>query len=80
MEELGEDHIVCKLMRGALEFEPDTFNKAIEAIRNTSAFERSYADARHQAIDALEYLKPFKKNTYYKALEEIALYTVDRGF
>jgi heptaprenyl diphosphate synthase len=80
MEELGENHQVSKIMRGKSDTGATELNDAMQAISNTSAFERAYADARYQAIDALEYLKPFKKNEYYQALEEIALYTVDRSF
>jgi len=78
MEELGDEHLVSQLMRGRVEMTPEMLLYADAAIRETGAFERSYADARHQAIDALEYLKPFRKSPYYSALEELALYTVDR--
>ena len=80
IEELGADHLVGKIVRGILPATPETLQQGHEAIRNSNAFERAYADARHQAIDALEYLKPFRRNRYYTALEEMALYTVDRSF
>ena len=80
MEELGDDHLVSKIVRGTIVATPELLEQGQQAIKNTSAFERSYADARFQAIDALEYLKPFKHNQYYQALEEIALFTVDRSF
>lgn len=79
MEELGADHLVSRIIKG---HNPTTieFEKALESIKDTSGFMKTYADARFQAIDALEYLKPFKQNVYWDALKEIALYTVDRSF
>ncbi|WP_282126778.1 polyprenyl synthetase family protein [Marinifilum flexuosum] len=79
MEELGQSHKVSKIIRGEI-LPPEDISAEIEAIKSTQAIERSYADARHEAIDALEYLKHFEKNKYRDALEEIALYTVDRQF
>ena len=77
IEELGASHSVGKIMRGEIHV-PDNLDTEIEAIKYTQAIERSYADARHEALDALEYLKHFEKNKYRDALEEIALYTIDR--
>ena len=80
MEELGPDHLVSKIIRGSIPVTPETLQEAEEAIARTAAIERAYADARHQALDALEYLKPFRHNRYKDALKELALYTVDRSF
>ncbi|WP_103068630.1 polyprenyl synthetase family protein [Aquimarina sediminis] len=77
MEELGRSHTVSRIIRGEIAV-PEDVSAEIEAIKSTQAIERSYADARHEALDALEYLKHFKKNKYRDALEEIALYTIDR--
>ncbi|THU38331.1 polyprenyl synthetase family protein [Niastella caeni] len=77
MEELGAAHPVSSIIRGEMQ-PPDDLRNEIRAIKSTQAIERSYADARHEALDALEYLKHFPKNRYRDALEEIALYTVDR--
>jgi len=77
MEELGSSHSVSRIIRGEINA-PDDLTEEIKAIKSTLAIERSYADARHEALDALEYLKHFEKNVYRDALEEIALYTVDR--
>lgn len=77
MEELGNQHNVCKIMRGEIPA-PDDLSDEIDAIMSTQAIEKSYADARNEALDALEYLKLFNKNVYRDALEEIAMYTVDR--
>ena len=77
MEELGTSHEVSKIMRGEMNA-PESLGSLIEAIKSTTAIERSYADARHEALDALEYLKHFEKNRYRDALEAIALYTIDR--
>jgi heptaprenyl diphosphate synthase len=80
MEELGDGHLLSKMIRGNVPVTREILAEAQEAMNNTHAFERAYADARHEALDALEYLKPFKRNRYYDALEQIALYTVDRDF
>ena len=77
MEELGPSHQLSKIMRGEMQ-PPDELSNEIMAIKGTQAIERAYADARYDALDALEYLKHFPKNRYRDALEEIALYTVDR--
>jgi heptaprenyl diphosphate synthase len=77
MEELGASHSLSKIMRGDIQ-PPEDLSNEIMAIKSTQAIERSYADARYDALDALEYLKHFPKNRYRDALEEIALYTVDR--
>lgn len=77
MEELGQQHSVSKIMRGETP-PPADLNDEIEAIMSTQAIERSYADARKEALEAFEYLKLFNKNVYRDALEEIAMYTVDR--
>ncbi|MEO7976551.1 polyprenyl synthetase family protein [Flavobacterium sp.] len=77
MEELGPQHTVSRIMRAEIPAPTDLSNE-IDAIMSTQAIERSYADARNEALDALEYLKHFKKNAYRDALEEIAMYTVDR--
>ena len=77
MEELGQQHSVCKIMRGEMPI-PDNLSNEIDDIMSTQAMERSYADARKEALDALEYLKLFNKSVYRVALEEIAMYTVDR--
>lgn len=79
MEELGPWHPVSRIMRGA-EYSSEELETGVEAVRHTAGFNRAYADARSQALDALEYLKPFPRNRYRKALEDIALYVVDRSF
>ncbi|MFK7695462.1 polyprenyl synthetase family protein [Paenibacillus sp. HJGM_3] len=79
MEELGPWHPVSRIMRGA-EYSREELETGVVAVRHTAGFNRAYADARSQALDALEYLKPFPRNRYRKALEDIALYVVDRSF
>lgn len=77
MEELGDTHNVSKIIRGEVNV-PDDISAEVQAILSTQAIERSYADARHEALEALEYLNHFEKNKYRDALEEIALFTIDR--
>ena len=79
MESLGADHLLSRLMRGGA-LSPAGLKECLEAIDRTDATARAYADARHQAIDALTYLDPFPENTYRDALREIAMFTVNRGF
>ncbi|HEY3364151.1 MAG TPA: polyprenyl synthetase family protein [Symbiobacteriaceae bacterium] len=79
MAELGPGHIVTRIMHGA-PFTSSELNAGVNAVIHTTGFHRAYADARSQALDALEYLKPFPSNRYRRALEEIALYVVDRRF
>lgn len=79
MDELGPGHLVSRIMRGA-EYTPSQLVAGINAVKNTSGFQRVYYEAREQAIDALQYLRLFPANRYRDALEEIALYVVDRNF
>jgi heptaprenyl diphosphate synthase len=79
MEELGPEHDVTRIMNGA-EHSPEELRRAVDAVPRTRGFGRAYADARDQALEAIEYLRPFPPNRYRRALEEIALYIVDRGF
>ncbi len=79
MDELGPDHLVSRIMRGA-EFDADDLSSGVAAVRASRGFARAYADARAQALDALQYLALFPPGKYRSALEDIALYVVDRGF
>lgn len=79
MEELGPWHPVSRIIRGA-DYSQQELEEGVDAVLRTSGFNRAYAEARSQALDALEYLKPFPRNRYRKALEDIALYVVDRSF
>jgi heptaprenyl diphosphate synthase len=66
-------------MRGA-SFTPEELRAGVEAVKRTAGFARAYAEARAESLDALEYLRPFPRNRYRRALEDIAFYVVDRGF
>ncbi len=79
MEELGPDHLVSQIVRGA-NVTTDEIALGIDSIKRTQGFVRAYADARLQILDALEYLQPFPHNRYRAALEEIAFYVVNRSF
>jgi len=79
MEELGSDHPVSRFMRGGGRQDLGDLEAAAAAVTATAGFRRAYAEARGQALDALEYLRPFPRNRYRRALEDIALYVVDRG-
>ncbi|NEP55879.1 MAG: polyprenyl synthetase family protein [Symploca sp. SIO2G7] len=78
MEELGSTHRVSKILRGA-DYSVDELNASIETVKRTTGFSKAYADARTQALSALQYLMPFPKNRYRQALADIALHVVDRA-
>ena len=79
MDELGPTHSVSRIMRGE-SYDPVELRSGIEAVKRSASFTRAYAEARSEALDAVEYLRPFPRNRYRRALEDIALYVVDRGF
>lgn len=78
MAELGPEHAVTRFVRGGGEG-LDDLPAAVKIVAGTQGFRRAYAEARAQALDALEYLRPFPSNRYRWALEAIALHVVDRG-
>ncbi|MFJ1791635.1 polyprenyl synthetase family protein [Kitasatospora griseola] len=78
MSELGPDHPVHRIVRGAPHSE-DELRAAMAAIRATAGFGAAYAEARSQALDALDYLRPFPPGPYRDALGDIALHVVDRS-
>ena len=80
MEELGDAHLVSQIIRGTIEPTEEQLASSIEAVKLSNGFSRAYADARQQALEALEFLKPFPNNQYRQALEEIALSIVDRSY
>lgn len=78
MAELGDGHRLSRYMRGE-QPAPEDLTTLVDDVRTTAGFARAYADARTQALDALEYLRPFPRSPYHDALERIALHVVDRG-
>jgi heptaprenyl diphosphate synthase len=79
MEELGADHLVSRMMRGA-EFTPEELQLAIRAVRGSNAMSRAWQDARREVYAAVAYLDVFPPSPYRDALAEIAHHVVDRGF
>lgn len=79
IEALGPAHLVSRIVKEGYVASKQEFKQGIEAIKQ-SATAKVYSEARSQALDALEYLKPFPNNKYQDALQTIALYTVDRNF
>ncbi|MEU2790298.1 polyprenyl synthetase family protein [Streptomyces sp. NPDC007100] len=77
-EDLGPGHRVSRLLRGDTAT-PDDVERAIDEVRATPGYARAYAEAREQALNALEYLRPFPPNRYRFALEDLALQVVDRA-
>ncbi|QLJ02825.1 polyprenyl synthetase family protein [Streptomyces sp. NEAU-sy36] len=78
MAELGPAHRVSRIMRGELA-DPRVLARALAQVRATGGFARAYADARAQALDALEFLRPFPDNRYRRALHDLTLHVVDRS-
>ncbi|GHF52925.1 polyprenyl synthetase [Streptomyces mashuensis] len=81
MAELGPGHRVSRVMRGedlGDQDGPDGIRRVTAEIRASSGFARAYADARAQALDAIEHLRPFPAGRYRHALEDLALHVVDR--
>jgi len=79
MSELGESHKVTRIMRGET-YSNKELSRCIDEITQTLSFDKTHAEARTEILDALEYLGCFPKNRYRDALEELAMYVVDRGF
>ena len=77
MEELGPEHTVTRIMRGAPCTSADV-RRGVDAVKATSGFVRGYEQARTAALEAVEYLRAFPNNRYRRALEQIALHVVDR--
>ncbi|KAA5831774.1 polyprenyl synthetase family protein [Saccharopolyspora hirsuta] len=76
LDELGPDHPVTRAFRGG---EPVDGDRAANEVRHTRGFARAYADARAQALDALEYLRPFHPGPHRAAMADLALHVVDRA-
>ncbi|WP_274918673.1 polyprenyl synthetase family protein [Streptomyces sp. WZ-12] len=77
MEELGPRHRVSRVMRGE-PLDAAGLERCVAEVRGTTGFARAYADARAQALEAIELLRPFPANRYRHALEDLALHIVDR--
>ncbi|MFI9202910.1 polyprenyl synthetase family protein [Streptomyces sp. NPDC053048] len=77
MEELGPDHRVSRVLRGE-PVDATGLERCVAEVRASTAFSRAYADARAQALEAIELLRPFPASRYRYALEDLALYIVDR--
>ncbi|MGJ4748002.1 polyprenyl synthetase family protein [Leptospira sp. SA-E8] len=77
MEELGPDHLVTQIIKG-YDFNEEDLQEAIRAIAVSSSFAKSYADARSESLDAIEYLRIFPDNRFKQALCDIAAYVVEQ--
>ncbi|MGW1978035.1 polyprenyl synthetase family protein [Streptomyces sp. NPDC001889] len=77
MEELGPEHRVSRVMRGE-PLDAGGLERCVAEVRGTTGFSRAYADARTQALEAIELLRPFAASPHRYALEDLALHIVDR--
>jgi heptaprenyl diphosphate synthase len=78
VEEFGPAHPVSRTMRGEGPLDPALLHRCLSDLKNSRALDRAYADARDAALECLFYLQPFPPSLYREALEELALYIVDR--
>ncbi|MEU5214532.1 polyprenyl synthetase family protein [Streptomyces sp. NPDC020742] len=78
MQEWGPDHTVSRIMRGEAT-DPAALERTLAEVRGGTGFSRAYTDARGQALEAVELLRPFPAGRYRYALEDLALHVVDRG-
>ena len=79
MNELGQEHIVTKIMKGT-PFTQDDLMEGLTAIRHSEGFVQSLLDARSEIIDSMRYLDTFPDNEYRTALSDIAYYVVNRRY
>ncbi|MEO3973539.1 polyprenyl synthetase family protein [Streptomyces sp. CAU 1734] len=77
MEELGPGHRVSRVMRGE-PLDAAGLERCVAQVRATTGFARAWADARAQALEAIELLRPFPAGDHRHALEDLALHVVDR--
>ncbi|WP_367134131.1 MULTISPECIES: polyprenyl synthetase family protein [Streptomyces] len=77
MEELGPGHLVSRVLRGE-PLDAAGLERCVAQVRATTGFSHAYADARTQALEAIELLRPFPASRYRYALEDLALHVVDR--
>ncbi|MEU8696923.1 polyprenyl synthetase family protein [Streptomyces sp. NPDC048680] len=77
LAELGPGHLASRIARGE-PYDATDLRSAMAAVRATVGFATAYADARTQALAALNHLRAFPENPYREALTEIALHVVDR--
>lgn len=78
VDEFGPDHPVSRAMIGGSQLLPADLPHCLSDLKNSRALDRAYGDARDAALDSLFYLQPFPQSPYRDALEELALYMVDR--
>ena len=79
MEALGPDHLLTQVMRGRA-CDDAEFQHCLAAVVGCDAIDRAYADSRAQSVEGLVYLDPFPDNEYRRAMTQLALHVVDRGF
>lgn len=78
LQRLGADHAIGQALSGEIQLSGDALQTAIDDLRECGAIDMAYAHARREAQQALFYLKGFAPTVYRSALEDLALYVVDR--
>lgn len=79
MQELGPEHLVSRIMRGAPYTEAELL-AGVLAVRRSNGFIQAYQEARLQSLESLRYLEAFDNNVYRQALEAIAMRVVNRPY
>lgn len=78
VEVLGPDHAVARAMIDRVPPAPAALARCLGDIKASTAIDASYAEARDAALESLFYLQPFPASPYREALEDLAMYVVDR--
>jgi heptaprenyl diphosphate synthase len=78
IEELGECHPLTLFIRQGTPPPDGWLEFAINAVTCSGGFSKAYAEARVFALEALEYLRAFSATPYKTALEDLAMYIINR--
>jgi len=79
MKLFGDDHPMVAYLRGA-EADADTVNRWVDEIRRSEAFGHAYEEARGTALQAVQFLEPLPPSPYRRALHDITMCVVNRGY
>ena len=78
LQRLGAEHEIGRALKGELHLSGDALQRSIDDLRDCGAIDMAYSHARREAHQALFYLKGFTPSAYRTALQDLALYVIDR--
>ena len=78
LQRLGPEHAIGQALRGDVQLSGDALEQAIDGLRECGAIDVAYTQAQREAQQALFYLQGFPLSAYRSALEDLALYVVNR--